>query len=130
MPTCSVRVAKVRLQQNDPDFDTGVLNVHRQICSVRGKLEISQPKTKNSIRRIVLPPAVVAILREYKETVHSRLMFSSLVKEDMPLDPGVALKRLHAILECAGCKHVRFHDRSAMSSPQRSPVAKSRRKSS
>ncbi len=28
----------------------------------------------------------------------------------MPLGPGVALKRLHAILERAGCKHVRFHD--------------------
>ncbi len=28
----------------------------------------------------------------------------------MPLGPGVALKRLNAILERAGCKHVRFHD--------------------
>jgi len=37
-------------------------------------------------------------------------MFPSPVKDDMPLDPGVALKRLHSILEHAGCKHVRFHD--------------------
>ncbi len=28
----------------------------------------------------------------------------------MPLGPSVALKRLHAILERAECKHVRFHD--------------------
>ncbi len=98
------------LQWDDLDFETGVLNVSRQVCSVRGKLEISQPKTKNSIRRIVLPPAVVEVLREYRKTVHSRWMFPSPVKEDMPLGPGVALKRLHAILEHAGCKHVRFHD--------------------
>ncbi len=98
------------LQWDDLDFETGVLNVTRQVCSVRGKLEISQPKTKNSIRKIVLPPAVVEVLREYKETVHSRWMFPSPVKEDMPLGPGVALKRLHVILERAGCKHVRFHD--------------------
>ncbi len=98
------------LQWDDLDFETGVLNVSRQVCSVRGKLEISQPKTKNSIRKIVLPPAVVEVLREYKKTVHSRWMFPSPVKEDMPLGPGVALKRLHVILERAGCKHVRFHD--------------------
>ncbi len=29
------------LQWDDLDFDTGVLNVSRQVCSVRGKLEIS-----------------------------------------------------------------------------------------
>ncbi len=98
------------LQWDDLDFETGVLNVSRQVCSVRGKLEISQPKTKNSIRKIVLPPAVMEVLREYKKTVHSRWMFPSPVKEDKPLGPGVALKRLHAILEHAGCKHVRFHD--------------------
>ena len=98
------------LQWGDLDFETGVLNVCRQVSTVRGRLEISQPKTKNSIRKIVLPPAVVKVLREYKETVHSRWMFPSPVKEDMPLGPGVALKRLHAILERAGCKHVRFHD--------------------
>lgn len=98
------------LQWDDLDFKMGVLNVGRQVTTVRGKPEISQPKTKNSIRKIVLPPAVVAVLREYKETVHSRWMFPSPVKEDMPLGPGVALKWLHAILERAGCKHVRFHD--------------------
>ena len=98
------------LQWDDLDFETGVLSVSRQVTTVRGKLEISQPKTKSSIRKIVLPPAVVEVLREYRETVHSRWMFPSPVKEDMPLGPGVVLKRLHAILEHAGCKHIRFHD--------------------
>ena len=98
------------LQWDDLDFETGVLHVRRQVSTVRGRLEVSQPKTKNSIRKIVLPPSVVEVLREYKATVHSRWMFPSPVKEDMPLGPGVALKRLHAILERAGCKHVRFHD--------------------
>ena len=98
------------LQWDDLDFKMGILNVGRQITTVRGKPEISQPKTKNSIRKIVLPPAVVEVLREYRKTVHSRWIFPSPVKEDMPLGPGVALKRLHAILEHAGCKHVRFHD--------------------
>jgi len=98
------------LQWDDLDFKTGVLTVNKQVYDVKGELLVSEPKTKASICKIVLPPAVVEVLREYKETVHSRWMFPSPVKEDMPLGPGVALKRLHAILEGAECKHVRFHD--------------------
>ena len=98
------------LQWDDLDFATGVLNVNKQVYAVNGKLQFSEPKTKNSIRKLVLPPAVVIVLREYKKTVHSRWMFPSPVKEDTPLTPGAVRKRLQLILEHAGCKHVRFHD--------------------
>ena len=37
-------------------------------------------------------------------------MFPSPVKEDTPLSPGVARKRLQIILQRAGCKKIRFHD--------------------
>ena len=98
------------LQWDDLNFKTGVLNVNKQVYDVRGQLQISTPKTKNSVRKIVLPPAVVAVLREYKKAVDSRWMFPSPVKEDCPITPGVARRRLQLILEHAGCKHVRFHD--------------------
>ena len=98
------------LQWDDLNFKTGVLNVNKQVYDVRGQLQISTPKTKNSIRKIVLPPAVVEVLREYKKTVDSRWMFPSPVKEDCPITPGVVRRRLQLILEHAGCKHVRFHD--------------------
>ena len=98
------------LQWDDLNFKTGVLNVNKQVYDVRGQLQISTPKTKNSVRKIVLPPAVVAVLREYKKTVDSRWMFPSPVKEDCPITPGVVRRRLQFILEHAGCKHIRFHD--------------------
>ena len=98
------------LQWDDLNFKTGVLNVNKQVYDVRGQLQISTPKTKNSVRKIVLPPAVVAVLREYKKTVDSRWMFPSPVKEDCPITPGVVRRRLQLILEHAGCKHIRFHD--------------------
>ena len=63
------------LQWDDLNFKTGVLNVNKQVYDVRGQLQISTPKTKNSVRKIVLPPAVVAVLQEYKKTVNSRWMF-------------------------------------------------------
>ena len=98
------------LQWDDLDFETGVLNVNKQVYPVNGELQFSEPKTKNSIRKIVLPSAVVEVLREYKKTVNSRWMFPSPVKEDFPITPGVVRSRLQLILERAGCKHVRFHD--------------------
>ena len=98
------------LQWDDLNFKTGVLNVNKQVYDVRGQLQISTPKTKNSVRKIVLPPAVVEVLREYKKTVDSRWMFPSPVKADRPITPGVARRRLQTILERADCKRVRFHD--------------------
>ena len=98
------------LQWDDLDFETGVLTISKQVSLVRGKIVMSAPKTKSSIRKLVLPPAVVQVLREYRESVHSRWMFPSPVKEDCPITPGVVRRRLQLILEHAGCKHVRFHD--------------------
>ncbi len=98
------------LQWDDLDFQSGVLNVNKQVNAVGGGLHFSTPKTKSSIRKIVLPPSVLEVLREYKKTVVSRWMFPSPVKYDMPISPSVVNTQLSRILELAGCKHVRFHD--------------------
>ena len=98
------------LQWDDLDFGTGILTISKQVSLVRGKIVMSVPKTKSSIRKLVLPPAVVQVLREYRESVHSRWMFPSPVLEDMPLNPGSVYDRLQLILEHANCKQVRFHD--------------------
>jgi integrase len=98
------------LRWDDLDFKTGELNIDKQIYDINGQIQLSTPKTKASIRKLVLPPAVVAVLKDYKETVHSRWMFPSPVKDDCPMTPGSVRKRLQLILEHAGCRHVRFHD--------------------
>ena len=100
----------VALQWDDLDFQTGVLSVSKQVNAVKGELQFTTPKTKSSIRKIVLPPALLDVLREYKKTVVSRWMFPSPLKYDMPIAPGVAERQLSRILELSGCKHVRFHD--------------------
>lgn len=98
------------LQWDDLDFETGVLTVNKQVYDVKGQLQLSAPKTKSSIRKIILPPAVMEMLREYRMEVDSRWLFPSPVKEDAPISPGVVRRRLQRILEHAGCKHIRFHD--------------------
>ena len=100
----------IALQWGDLNFETGVLTVNKQAYTVNGELQIIPPKTKASVRKLVLPPAVLAVLREYHRKVDSRWMFPSPVKADRPITPGVARRRLQTILERADCKRVRFHD--------------------
>lgn len=98
------------LQWSDLDLDAGTLTVSKQVYAVNGKMQLNVPKTRASVRKLVLPPAVVEVFREYQKTADSRWLFPSPVKEDAPLTPGEAARRLHGILERAGCKQVRFHD--------------------
>ena len=75
-----------------------------------GQNIIWEPKTKADFRTIILPPAMIEILKEYKKEVFSPLMFPSRIKPEQPIDPGYVRKRLQQILQRAGCKKVRFHD--------------------
>ena len=63
------------LQWDDVNFTTGEVKISRQVQSVKGKLLISQPKTKSSVRSIILPPALLEVLREYRKNVNSRWLF-------------------------------------------------------
>lgn len=98
------------LRWDDLDFTTGKLRIDKQVYPVGGKLIISEPKTKAANRTIILPPAMVELLAEYKKGIFSELMFPSRTKPEQPIDPGYVRKRLQIILERAGCKKVRFHD--------------------
>ncbi len=98
------------LQWDDLNFHTAELHIVRQACPVNGKIEISVPKTKSSVRTVVLPPSLVEVLKKYKETVDSRWMFPLPVNPDLPRYPGSIGEILSTLLKRAGCKHVRFHD--------------------
>ena len=98
------------LQWNDLNFKTGELNIKRQAYYVKGEIIVSEPKTKSSIRTIILPKSVVSVLSELRKTVNSRWMFPSPVKEDTPRNPHTVYKKMQLILERCGCKKIRFHD--------------------
>jgi len=108
--TTGLRVGELMaLQWDDLNFNTGELRIERQVYRTKEELLIQEPKTKASIRTVILPPPVVEALKEYKKTVSSRWMFPSPKKEDAPLAPAAASHRLSKILSHAWCKKVRFH---------------------
>jgi integrase len=98
------------LQWDDLNLRTGELHIQRQVIHVAGALHESAPKTKSSDRVVILPPAVMAVLRELKEQTDSRWMFPSTVKEDAPLDPQSVYRKMKKVLARAQCKDIRFHD--------------------
>lgn len=98
------------LQWNDLNMQTGKLYICRQVTVVKGGSYMCAPKTKSSIRTVILPPDIVRILAEYKKRINSRWMFPSPVKEDSPRHPSSVRAVLERTLERAECKHLRFHD--------------------
>ena len=98
------------LQWDDVDLVTGELRINKQVNLVGSKLVISEPKTKAAVRTLLLPPSVRKVLAEYKTRVNSRWLFPSPKKDDLPIIPSAVSRRLHTLLEHAGCEQVRFHD--------------------
>ena len=98
------------LQWDDVNLTTGELRINKQVNLVGSKLVISEPKTKAAIRTLILPISVRKVLAEYKTRVNSRWLFPSPKKDDLPIIPSAVSRRLHTLLEHAGCEQVRFHD--------------------
>ena len=98
------------LQWDDVNLTTGELRINKQVNLVGSKLVISEPKTKAAVRTLILPPSVRKVLAEYKTRVNSRWLFPSPKKDDLPIIPSAVRRRLHTLLEHAGCEQVRFHD--------------------
>lgn len=100
----------IALQWDDLNAKTGVLNIMKQVTLADGNMIMSKPKTKQSIRKIVLPRPVVDALLEYKNRVDSKWMFPSPLSNDRPWNPSGLRGRLDLELERAQCPKVRFHD--------------------
>lgn len=98
------------LRWDDVNLVTGELRINKQVNLVGSKLVISEPKTKAAVRTLILPPSVRKVLAEYKTRVNSRWLFPSPKKDDLPIIPSAVSRRLHTLLEHAGCEQVRFHD--------------------
>ena len=100
----------IGLKWRDLDLATGELHIARQVIRVKGETVVSQPKTKSSLRTVILAPDMVEILAELKQMVTGEWMFPSPVNDGQPRNPCALYHRFQTILERANCKRVRFHD--------------------
>lgn len=98
------------LKWNDLNLANGTLRIARQVVEAGGKIVVQQPKTKRSMRTIILPAYMVEILADMKKNKICEWVFPSPIKENMPRNPSAVYHRCKIILERSGCKKVRFHD--------------------
>jgi integrase len=100
----------VGLKWSDFDEADGLLRITRQVNRVGGKTVVQSPKTKSSVRTVVLPQYMTEILSEMKKDAVCDWMFPSPVNIGEPRNPSALYKRFQLLLERSGCKQVRFHD--------------------
>ena len=98
------------LKWDDLNFETGELKIQRQVVATNDGVLVKKPKTKDSVRTIMLDASLLKVLWEHKEKSDSQWIFPSPVAEDSPLNPHTVYRKTQQILERAGCKKVRFHD--------------------
>lgn len=100
------------LKWSDLNFESGELHIERQISRVNGELKTIPPKTKASVRSVILPRSVVNVLAEYRQTLPAGTtwVFPSPVKGNTPRDPHSIYQKMQLVLDRAECKRVRFHD--------------------
>ena len=55
------------LQWKDVNFATGELHIRRQVVKKGAQTQITKPKTKSSIRTLILPPDMLDILAVHKK---------------------------------------------------------------
>ena len=92
------------------NMQTGELHISRQVIKSGNKSSVSAPKTKSSIRTILLPPDMIEILAKLKEQTKGEWIFPSPINEGQPRNPTSVYHRFQLILERSHCKKIRFHD--------------------
>jgi integrase len=109
------------LRWSDIDFDQGIVFVRRTVARITGRGHVeSEPKTKSSRRRIVLPAVTLQALKEHQqrqEQARSKLgdrwheqglVFAGRYGRYLHTDS--LAKTFHRLLAQAGLPHMRFHD--------------------
>lgn len=105
------------------DLENGVIDVVQTLSlSLKGEVVIKEPKTKNSIRKVAVPPSVLAELREYKKHIHEQIgtmgdlwqgndrFFVFAHPDGKPFHHERPYLWFRSFIKKHGLRYIRFHD--------------------
>lgn len=112
------------LRWSSIDFTNGNLRVDKQLQRIDGKLALTEPKTKSSVRVLPMPPTVTAALRDHAALQDAAMQEAARLGNNVyrldgyvfatqigtPIDPRNLIREWHALTKRAGLRRVRFHD--------------------
>ena len=101
----------VALRWDDLDIQQRTISVSKQyVRNPDGSLELTRPKTENSVRLVSIPQmAVELLIQEHDKHSDSPYMFPSPLTGEM-YHPDSVVNLHKKILKNAGLEHLRFHD--------------------
>ena len=101
----------VALRWDDLDIQQRTISVSKQyVRNPDGSLELTRPKTENSVRLVSIPQAAVDMLiQEHDKHPDSPYLFPSPLTGEM-YHPDSVVNLHKKILKDAGLGHLRFHD--------------------
>lgn len=95
---------------SDLDIDQRTISVNKSVAGRHGELKVSAPKTRHSIRKVVIPQQTVDLLiQEHALHPDNPYMFPSPVTGTM-YHPDAAGRIHKKLLQESGIENVRFHD--------------------
>lgn len=99
------------LQWEDLDVKDRILSVSKQVVRMDGNLVVTEPKTRNSIRKVALSQqAVELLIQEHKQHLDNPILFPS-PRTGSYWSPDAVSRINRKLLKNAGIEeHVRFHD--------------------
>ena len=99
------------LRWDDLDTENRILSVSKQVTRIDGELVATEPKTRNSIRRVALSrQAVELLVREHEQHPDNPLLFPS-PRTGGYWSPDAVSRINRKLLAKVGIEeHVRFHD--------------------
>ena len=101
----------VALRWDDLDIQQRTISVSKQyVRNPDGSLELTRPKTENSVRLVSIPQTAVDLLvQEHAKHPDSPYLFPSPLTGEM-YHPDSVVNLHKKILKDAGLEHLRFHD--------------------
>ena len=99
------------LQWTDLNVKERILTVNKQVTRTEGELDVTEPKTKNSVRKVALPQQAVDLLvQEHEQHPDNPILFPS-PRTGGYWSPDAVSRINRKLLKNAGIEeHVRFHD--------------------
>ena len=101
----------VALRWDDLDAEQRTISVSKQyVRNPDGTLELTRPKTENSVRLVSIPQVAVDLLiQEHEKHSDNPYMFPSPITGEM-YHPDSVVNLHKRLLKDAGLEHLRFHD--------------------
>ena len=99
------------LQWSDLNVKERILTVNKQVTRMEGELDVTEPKTKNSVRKVALSQQAVDLLvQEHEQHPDNPILFPS-PRTGGYWSPDAVSRINRKLLKNAGIEeHVRFHD--------------------